>query len=141
MIEANNTRNPRAANIRPLGTMSAALENANAKGVTARPPARFWMPLPTQRLPLGANCLNRMVPATIDASAPTENRMPTELSEPAEIRCATTMATPAMPNTSPKTLRHVMRSPSSAAASIAVNTGLVLTISAFNPAEIVRSPI
>jgi hypothetical protein len=49
--------------------MSPPSENMSANGISARPPARFWIPLPIQRLAFGASTLNKMVPPTIDAKA------------------------------------------------------------------------
>ena len=93
------------------------------------------MPLPTQRLPFGASTLNRMVPATIEASEASVNRMPCKLSVPTDIRCQTMKPTPRMPSSSPATLRQVSASPRNKAASAAVNTGLAETIRPPRPAE------
>ena len=69
------------------------------------------MPLPIHRLPFGASTLNRMVPATIEASDASVNTMPCRLSVPTDMRCQTMKLTPAMPSSSPTTLRQVSASP------------------------------
>ena len=80
-IDPPSTRKTNAPNSRALGTISPTLGEREAR--TAAAPARrrcSGRRCRSTRLPFGASSLNRMVPATIDASDASVNRMPCRLS-------------------------------------------------------------
>jgi len=140
-MDPPSTRNRNAPSSFSLGTMSWMSAKASAIGVSTIPAARFWMPLPIQRLPFGASSLNRMVPATMEVSETSVSRMPCRLSVPTDMRCQTIAATPATPSSNPKALRQVSVSLRKITATTAVNTGLLDMIRLLRPADIDVSPV
>ena len=76
----------------------------------------------------------------IEISPTTRNAIPTGSSPTSTTRLRTTNAAPAMPSSSPPSLRGLIGSPSSGAATAAIRIGLRLVMILARPEETVRMP-